>query len=97
MRLFKHTATGIVISVGFDMLERVPNPKVLCWSDVNGHTWDFSNTNQSGNRSFPFDLNPEFIRQTNDGFVMYQPGLCIKATYLGYPMAWGFQILQPEC
>ena len=95
MKLFQ-TKSGMTISFGFDMQNRKPDSHIISWSDPEGG-WEPSTTSIAGYREMRFAVNPEFVFETRDGIIAYQPGMAIRMSFLGSLAAgvWGFEFLTP--
>lgn len=88
MKLFQHS-DGFIISFGFDMAERKPEPRMICWSDPKTGEWETSSNNSAGWVKVPYDLETEFVFEADRRVIAYQPGRCIEMQYLGAPLVWG--------
>ena len=96
MRLYKESR-GFLFAFGFDPLERKPDPRHIAWADPETGEWAPTTNNLAGSMHLAFDINPQFVRETNEGVLLcYQPGLCLELTYLGLPLAWSKRVLRPE-
>jgi hypothetical protein len=94
MKLFQHS-NGALFAFGFDMDTRSPDPRIICWSDQDGKTWEATAGNSAGFWRAPkgIVIAPEFVYEANGRIVVYQPGLCIEMDYVGPPFIWAFRIL----
>jgi hypothetical protein len=95
MKLFK-TSAGFVFAFGFDMVKRVPDPRIICWCDPAGGEWETAVNNMAGWVQVPFDIAPEFIRECGNKIIAYQPGVCAELQYIGTPMVWSIAYLTPD-
>lgn len=94
MRLFKDSR-GFIISFGFDMIGRRPDPFIISWWDPSTNQWDATSANLAGFNRLTFEINPEFIFEYDGRIVAYQPGLCLEMKHVGLPMIWSFKIMRP--
>lgn len=88
-------ANGATVAFGFNMDHRLPDATIICWSDPEGG-WEPTVDNQAGSYRFNQAGQPEFVRETETGFIAYQPGLCIEATYVGLPMVYQFRLMKSD-
>lgn len=99
MKLFQHFS-GAIIAFGFDMTRREPNGSMICWSDIDGKTWEAKATNCAGWNIFHpgvvQSIDPEFVFEIDAKVVAYQPGLCIQMTFIGAPLVWAFSFMRPD-
>jgi hypothetical protein len=96
MKFFK-TSRGIVVSFGFDVWNRKPDPRRIHWSDILGVKWEPAGNSAADFATFPFDVLPEFIHETVDRtLVAYLPGKCIEMLPDDGPHVWRIRVLAPE-
>lgn len=96
MKLFKST-NGFVFSFGFDMINRRPDPNIICWDDgTSTGRWGYSASSQAGYHRTDYMVNPEFVMESNGVIVAYQPGMMIEMIYIGTPLVWSFRISTPS-
>lgn len=98
MKLFRHS-NGMIISFGFDMMARKPNPRMICWCDPRDHSWEAALTNQAGCVVLDYNIFPEFVqeRAPTGTVVAYQPGRCLEMYYTpGGPMIWTLRHLRAD-
>lgn len=96
MKMFK-TSRGIILSFGFDVMGRKADPRRIYWSDLTGAGWDPADRRGADWATFPFDVVPEFIRETADGTVVaFMPGRCIELIPVTDPYIWRIRVLAPE-
>lgn len=93
MKLFQ-TKRGMIIAFGFDMLERKPNPAMVCWNDPETGSWDVGEA--GSHKIVGLNIAPEFIREHRGCIVVYQQGCLIEMNYLGVPLVWGFNFTEPQ-
>jgi hypothetical protein len=89
-------AHGFVFSFGFDMIERKPDPDLICWCDPVTKEWESSATNQAGWIYSPGAGETQFVRQCGDVIVAYRPGACIELQYVGAPCVFSVRTLMPQ-
>lgn len=90
MKLVK-TKNGFVFAFGFDMLERKPNPRMVCWCDQKTGEWEPKTDNEAGFNCLSFNVAPEFIQELGPNrMVAYQPGVMLELNYCGAPFIWSF-------
>jgi hypothetical protein len=94
MRLFE-TSQGFIFSFGFDMKARKPRRRHVAWCDPGTKDWDVNVASSAGTIEFPFDIDPEFIRESNGAVVAYQPGVCLEFHFEGAPFIWTCTIMRP--
>ncbi len=94
MKLFQ-TSTGIVVSAGFNMQERKPDPYVISWDDGCGN-WDMLSSGAAGWNKFSIPIVPEFVRETSGAVVLFRSGLCVEMRYVGAPVVWHFTLLRSD-
>lgn len=92
MKLFKDSK-GFVFSFGFDMNIRKENPSIIHWCDPVAKDWFPSAGNQAGWIELDFTVDPEFIFETVNGIVAYQPGKCIVLNYVGGITVWSTTVM----
>lgn len=92
MLLFK--CREFIISVGFNPISRRESPKCLFWNDPTTGEWDTKPSNLAGYIEVDIELSPQFWRETDTGFILYQPGICFDLAYSGPPYVWTMKALQ---
>ena len=95
MQMFK-ASTGHVFIFGYDMFQRKENVELICWSDASGEfPLELSASSDAGWQRLTVDvIDPQFICETRDCIVAFQPGLCIEISYVGAPFIWAFKTLR---
>jgi hypothetical protein len=94
MKLFKHSQ-GFIVAFGFDMTERRPSSRRICWSDPDG-TWEPSLDRLAGYIDLTFTVDPEFVRECDGKIIAYQPGKCVEMILVGQPFVWQVRTLQSD-
>lgn len=94
MKLFQHSS-GIIIAFGFDMSKRLATPNMISWSDRDGKRWEGAADNEAGRITYTFEINPEFVLESNAKIFAYQPGRMLQMTYNGAPWVWQFEWMTP--
>lgn len=95
MKLFRHSQ-GFIIAFGFDMVRRVPAPRMICWCDPVTGAWEATSANSAGDMRMSFTVDPEFIREHAGRVIAYQPGKCIEMDLIGLPFVWSVRTLQSD-
>lgn len=92
MKLFKDSK-GFIFSFGFDVRTGKQNENIVQWCDPVTKDWNLSPANQAGWINLDFTVDPEFIFETINGIVAYQPGKCVVLNYVGGNMVWNTSVL----
>lgn len=95
MKMFKHSS-GFIVSFGFDMDKRVPDKRIICWSDPQTCEWDMKTDNLAGWVRLPYDIETEFVFEVDGRIVAYQPGRCIEMIQIGAPIVWAIRHLSAD-
>jgi hypothetical protein len=96
MRLFQHSQ-GFIIAFGFDVMNRIPSPRTISWSDPSNGSWEPRATNMAGSVNLSFTVDPQFVREVQDGIIVaYQPGKTIEMIPIGMPYVWKIRTLQSD-
>ena len=93
MIIVEHGRIGFMISFGFNPATRLPDKQYIFWSR-NGN-WEAKAENDSGSVRVDFDLAPEFVRETHNGIMAYQPGQCVEMEFIGLPLVFMVKVLLP--
>lgn len=95
MRIFQHSH-GFLIAFGFDMVNRIPAPRRISWSDPVTQEWDSKSTNSAGWMDLNFPIDPEFILEHDGRIIAYQPGRCIEMNFIGGASIWSIRTLKSD-
>ena len=88
---FYLTSSGFIFVLGFDMVARKPDSKIICWCDPQSLEWEPTVANQAGSLRLPLDVGYDVFREEPDN-TRILIGDRIELNYLGRPYIWGLRI-----